>query len=665
MMQGHETLVVYNVRTIIQRRRPDNQPYGSYSPVNTAEKQPRSSTPKPAKMYRSAGLGLGLNSGYASPKATSGKQGRVSMGEATSNMTAATQQDQPIFTSPVAVLQQNCPVTPKGTANIINASPESLSDADETDPNESPYAKLMRVRQESALKTNATKALVTNTVKAEEDEDEECDENAAPSNQEKGSRGTLIRKKEEPSVLTAKTLFPQPTSTRSTPASTTAAAKVLPQSIVPLPKTTSFEGNPFEQLVNTAATSPRTLTRIVPVSAPTPKPNTVIINDFDDDEEIYFRVIGDSPAPVTPIVENKMRLQMPSEYTPTTPMLKTPVRKDSIPEPISATKDLVLPIKRVSQLNKSKKLPDIDENVDEMTFPNDEVDDIPSPRVNPMNPTLVQSTRSTMEAAPEEWTEIPLEYNTRRQSASSSTSNNKKGIFQEFSDKTRKRFASFGVGGQRKGSYMKPTPQQQQQSLIKHIKAGEVDFAKELLKDTGCEKIDPTEASKLLLYCVENVDNLLQPNETITLLIDDLLADVNAVDETGRTPLSTLFADPIIGRLLISRGADVLAEDQAGSCALSIGFEYGIEWMFDCWVSRGGEKKLREGDDALKVNKYVACLILGGYSGRAKEWIDEGLAAITADEATQLFAICQGMHSYPTCILIFSLVYSKLTWVFV
>ncbi len=218
----------------------------------------------------------------------------------------------------------------------------------------------------------------------------------------------------------------------------------------------------------------------------------------------------------------------------------------------------------------------------------------------------------------------------------------KKGFlaFQDIGQKAKKRFASISVPG-RRTTFFKPTPQQQKASLLKHIIAGEAEFVKELL-NSGCPKIDKKEASSLLLKCVDDIDALQQPLETITILLDDLGADVNAADKTGRTSLAAQFNNSMIGQLLMSRGANPMAEDEAGSCALSITFEYGIEWMFDLWISMGSEDKLLKSKDKLLINKYVACLILGGYGVRAGKLIQSKDASINADEATQLFAMCQG-----------------------
>ena len=64
--------------------------------------------------------------------------------------------------------------------------------------------------------------------------------------------------------------------------------------------------------------------------------------------------------------------------------------------------------------------------------------------------------------------------------------------------------------------------------------------------------------------------------------------------------------------------------------------------MFDYWLSIGGETTLKNTKNELLINKYVACLILGGYGTRARALIDSKDANITSYEATALFSICHG-----------------------
>ena len=97
-------------------------------------------------------------------------------------------------------------------------------------------------------------------------------------------------------------------------------------------------------------------------------------------------------------------------------------------------------------------------------------------------------------------------------------------------------------------SFFKPNPQQQKQNFIKHISSGEASLAKEILASSNNTiQIDVSEASDLLLKCVNNIDTLKEDQETLLLLIDDCHADVNIRDHEGQTPLMTLFTDPILG----------------------------------------------------------------------------------------------------------------------
>lgn len=219
-------------------------------------------------------------------------------------------------------------------------------------------------------------------------------------------------------------------------------------------------------------------------------------------------------------------------------------------------------------------------------------------------------------------------------------SSGKKNIFQDIGKNARKRFASIGGVGKRGSFFTKPTPEQQMAEILKYIDAGDADSAMELL-NSGCPKLDVASASELLVKCANKIDILLNPYETVTLLVDKMGADVNAVDHDGHNVISILFTDAVIGRLLMNRGANILQEDFVGSCALSTSFEYGIEWMYDLWLSSGQEQILLATQDHLQVSKYVACLILGGYGVRATELINDKKGSLTPDEARSLLDICE------------------------
>jgi hypothetical protein len=225
--------------------------------------------------------------------------------------------------------------------------------------------------------------------------------------------------------------------------------------------------------------------------------------------------------------------------------------------------------------------------------------------------------------------------------------------FQELGKSARKRFASIGTPG-RKSLFggnkdaVKPTALQQQASLIKYILAGEYDLAKDLLS-SGCPKVEPVEASQLLLKCISKIelgDETFKTSfqlELITMLVDELNADVNSVDSEGRTALEMIvLAEPLIVRFLISRGANAMLQNNNGSCALSISFEYGIEMLYEYYISYGCETKLKESKDTDSITRYTACLISGGYGQKAQEYINEFKLEFSPEIATAMLEICKG-----------------------
>ena len=144
----------------------------------------------------------------------------------------------------------------------------------------------------------------------------------------------------------------------------------------------------------------------------------------------------------------------------------------------------------------------------------------------------------------------------------------------------------------------------------------------------------------LLLKCSDDPDSLHEPLDTITLLVDDLNADVNSTDATGRSPILSLFTDPILGRFILSRGGDILLCDKTGSCALSLSMEYGIDWLLEAFESTGLESALLLSNNLIKIKVYTSCLIVGGYALKAAEIINDKEIMYTATEANDLKSIC-------------------------
>jgi len=153
----------------------------------------------------------------------------------------------------------------------------------------------------------------------------------------------------------------------------------------------------------------------------------------------------------------------------------------------------------------------------------------------------------------------------------------------------------------------------------------------------------PEEATILLLRCVDDPDSLIQPLETVRVLVEHLHADVNAKDAFGRTVMMSLFTNEEIGRYILQMGGDVLICDSEGASALSMSMDYGIDWMLEAFIDCKHEERLLEEGDAVRIHHYVTCLIMGGHAAKARHWLSRcppPLCVITPEEATDLWSVC-------------------------
>jgi hypothetical protein len=166
--------------------------------------------------------------------------------------------------------------------------------------------------------------------------------------------------------------------------------------------------------------------------------------------------------------------------------------------------------------------------------------------------------------------------------------------------------------------------------------------AKKVIED-GRVSMSKEEATELLLQCVENIETINEPLELFMLLVDSLGADTNARDALGNCPLHTLFNKPILGRFLITRGADILARDCNGDSVLQLCLEYGYEWIVPAISSTGRENAILE--DPVRAKDYALSLLtFGGYGVKVRELIEDAGVVITADEALDIMDKVQGNY---------------------
>ena len=178
--------------------------------------------------------------------------------------------------------------------------------------------------------------------------------------------------------------------------------------------------------------------------------------------------------------------------------------------------------------------------------------------------------------------------------------------------------------------------------IITLLSSGKATEARSMMADSSLPNpvLSKSESTMLLLKCSDDPDSLQEPLDTITILVDDLCADVNSTDATGRSPLLSLFTDPVLGRFILSRGGDILLCDKTGSCALSLSMEYGIDWLLEAFESTGLESALLLSNNSVRIKVYTSCLIVGGHALKAMEMINDKGIVYTPMEANDLKSIC-------------------------
>jgi hypothetical protein len=160
--------------------------------------------------------------------------------------------------------------------------------------------------------------------------------------------------------------------------------------------------------------------------------------------------------------------------------------------------------------------------------------------------------------------------------------------------------------------------------------------------ESGVYVVNTQEANDLLMQLVEQIDFIQQPLELLMLLIDRLGADVNIVDELGCTPLHRLFAKPLLGRYLVSRGADILRKDTTGESVLQLCIEYGYaeDWLLAALQTLGKESIILSNPETAKEYIYQL-VVLGGYGNKVRDLLTEKIVNITSAEALDMLDECR------------------------
>ena len=181
--------------------------------------------------------------------------------------------------------------------------------------------------------------------------------------------------------------------------------------------------------------------------------------------------------------------------------------------------------------------------------------------------------------------------------------------------------------------------------LIDSIRRGDAYHVRLMLLNgrVSAEDLIPEEASKTILWCVQNLEDLDHAEDTLRLLIESFNGDVNyrsIKSETGAPPLMHCIHRPDIGRFLMSKGADIFLKDRSGTNALAASITKNQTWLVEEFADSEQEASLFNDPDETKLREYVAWLVFAGYGTKLAKHISNGDVTISAAQATILFSQC-------------------------
>ena len=181
--------------------------------------------------------------------------------------------------------------------------------------------------------------------------------------------------------------------------------------------------------------------------------------------------------------------------------------------------------------------------------------------------------------------------------------------------------------------------------FMESIRRGDAYHARLMLLNgqVGSDDFSAEEASKTILWCVQNLDKLDHAEDTLRLLIEGFHGDVNyrsMKSESGAPPIMLSLRRPDIGRFLMAKGADIFLKDRSGTHALAASISAKQSWLIEEFADSEQEEALFSDPDETKLREYVSWLVLAGYGTKLAKHINRGEITITAAQATILFSQC-------------------------
>lgn len=178
--------------------------------------------------------------------------------------------------------------------------------------------------------------------------------------------------------------------------------------------------------------------------------------------------------------------------------------------------------------------------------------------------------------------------------------------------------------------------------LLKYLRQGDSYKAQSVI-NYGVEAPSTEELVDTLHYCLDHINELQSTLETFVILVERCGVDVNAVDESGVSPLMKLVRldEQKIGSYFIFfQGADALQVHSDGECPLSVNLKAGRTWVLNEF-KLNQEDLLFSSDHISRQRRYLECLVVAGYAGLVVELLDTKKAKIDKDEASYLLEECK------------------------
>ncbi len=178
------------------------------------------------------------------------------------------------------------------------------------------------------------------------------------------------------------------------------------------------------------------------------------------------------------------------------------------------------------------------------------------------------------------------------------------------------------------------------ETIEEFILLGDPRIAKELLI-AGEIVLSDEDATALLIHCSELNEVIVAPLETLMFLIDNCKASVNATDfETGNTSLHYVFTNAVLGKFLVSRGADIMIKDNNGETPLSMCLEYGYTWIISSYKANFEQNPTLFGEE--HASKILIYLLEQGYGQYVTDYVTSGIGKVSSDDALRIMELHQG-----------------------